>query len=282
MKPRRGQAAWIVVEALHQLGRIAMLLLLLVMAIVGMFAYGLSKGPLEVPKLASYLASRVTGEGVEVHVAKAELAWAGYHRGGAMPLVLRLGNIKMQTASGGTLADIPYADLSLPVADLFGGRQPVLLSGTGATFPGGDVPVSWYANLWPGAGFTLQHGAVYVAIGAGSIGRGKDTVALSAAHFDLSVASNGSVNVTNGMAQFAQRGRSAPLLTFSFQAHRDRLWLGRLSIRVDMVHAADLPDFWPPDVLPDTRRWVTRNITGGTAHDAQFTFDMSTNGDLSH
>ena len=282
MKFRRGQAAWIIVEALHQLGRIALLLVLLVLVSFGLLAYRLSQGPLDVPNLASYLASRVTGEGVSVHMAKAQLAWAGYHRGGAMPLILRLAHIEVVTDSGGTLAEVPYADLSLPVADIFGGRDPVLLSGNGATFPGGDVPVSWYANIWPGAGFTLQHGAVYVTVGAGDIGRGKNSVALDAAHFVLAVSKNGDVDVTNGMAQLAQRGQSAPHLTFSFHAHRNRLWLGQLSLHADAVQAQDLPALWPPALLPDTRRWVTRNITAGTARDAQFTFEMSANGDLSH
>ncbi|MBU6448678.1 MAG: hypothetical protein KGQ26_03540 [Rhodospirillales bacterium] len=282
MKSRRGQAAWIIVEALHQLGRIATLLVLLVLVSFGLLAYRLSQGPVEIPELASRLATRVTGEGVAVHMAKAELAWAGYHKGGAMPLLLRLADIQVVTDSGGTLADIPYADLSLPVADLFGGRQPVLLSGTGATFPGGNVPVSWYANLWPGAAFTLQRGAVYVTVGAGSIGSGENSVALSAAHFVLAVSGAGNVDVTNGMAQLAQRGQSAPRLTFSFHAHRDRLWLGQLNLHADAVQAQDLPALWPPSLLPDTRKWVTRNITAGTARDAQFTFEMSANGDLSH
>lgn len=259
-----------------------MLLVLLAMASFGLLAFRLSKGPLEIPQLASRLATRVTGEGVNVHMAKAELAWAGYHKGGAVPLVLRLADIKVRTDSGGTLADIPSADLSMPVVDLFGGREPVLLSGAGATFPGGDVPVSWYANLWPGPGFTLSHGSVYVTIGAGSIGSGENKVALDAASFVLAVLPDGSVNVSDGMAQLQQRGQSAPRLTFSFQAHRDRLWFGRLDASLDKVRAQDLPALWPAGALPDTRQWVTRNITAGTAQNAHFIFDMSANGDLSH
>ena len=259
-----------------------MLLVLLAMASFGLLAFRLSNGPLEIPQLASRLATRVSGEGINVHVAKAELAWAGYHKGGAVPLVLRLAGIAVRTDSDSTLADIPSAVLSLPVADLFGGRDPVLLNGAGATFPGGDVPVSWYANLWPGPGFTLSHGAVYVTIGAGNIGSGENSVALSAASFVLTVSPDGAVDVSNGMAQLAQRGQSAPRLSFSFHAHRAGLWLGQLDARVDAVQAHDLPLLWPPGVLPDTRHWVTRNITGGTARDAHFTFDMAANGDLSH
>lgn len=281
MKFRRGQAAWIIIEALHQLGRIAMLLVLLAMAVFGLLAFRLSQGPLEIPHLASRLATRFTGEGVNVHVAKAELAWAGYLKGGAVPLVLRLADIEVRTDSGGTLADIPAADLSVPAADLFGGREPVLLNGAGATFPGGNVPVSWYANLWPGPGFTLSHGAVYVTIGAGSIGRAGESVALSGASLVLAVSPDGQVEVSDGVAQLAQRGQSAPRLTFGFHAHRDGLWFGRLDARLDKVQAQDLPALWPPGALADTRQWVTRNITAGTAHDAHFVFDMAAKGDLS-
>ncbi len=259
-----------------------MLLVVLALASFGLLAFRLSQGPLEIPQLASRLATRVTGEGIKVHVAKAELAWAGYHKGGAVPLVLRLADIEVRTDAGGTLADIPSADLSLSVADLFGGRDPVLLNGAGATFPGGDVPVSWYANLWPGPGFTLAHGAVYVTVGAGLIGSGANSVALSRAAFVLAASPGGVVDVSDGVAQLQQRGQSAPRLTFSFHAHREGLWLGRLEATLDAVHAQDLPALWPPDVLPDTRQWVTRNITAGTARDGHFVFDMAANGDLSH
>ncbi|SHE53508.1 YhdP family protein [Acidocella aminolytica] len=282
MKFRRGQATWIILDALHQLGRIMMLLVLLVLALFGALGFRLSQGPLEIPHLASRVATRLTGEGINVHVAKAELAWAGYHEGGAVPFVLRLADIAVQTDSGGVLAHIPSADLSLPTADLFGGREPILMRGAGATFPAGDVPVSWYADLWPGPGFSFARGAVYVTVGAGYIGHGAYHVTLRDGSFVLRTARGGGVNVTDGMAQFAQQGRSSPRLTFSFHAHRDKLWHGSLDARLDKVQAQDLAALWPPGLSPDTRAWVTQNITAGTAHDAHFVFDMAANGDLSH
>ncbi|MGE4480717.1 AsmA-like C-terminal domain-containing protein [Acidocella sp.] len=282
MKPRRGQAAWIVIEALHQLGRIAILLILLALGLFGLLAFRLSQGPLDIPVLASRLATQLTGEGVNVHVAKAELAWAGYHKGGAVPFVLRLGGIKVRTDSGGALADIPTANLVMPAADLFGGRAPVQLTGEGATFPGGNVPVSWSADLWPGAGFTLSSGDMHVSIGKGDVGVNPNSVALEQASFVLRVARGGGVTVSDGMAQLQRRGASAPRLTFSFHAHREGLWLGRLDVTLDEVRAQDLAAFWPPAAMPETRQWVTENITAGTARGAHFTFDMAANGDLSH
>ncbi|WBO59772.1 hypothetical protein GT370_02380 [Acidocella sp. MX-AZ03] len=181
-----------------------------------------------------------------MRIGTAELAWAGYHKGGAVPLVLRLADIKVGSDSGGALADIPAADLTLPVADLFGGRDPIALNGAGATFPGGNVPVSWHADLWPGRGFTLSHGAVHARIGAGRIGTGVNRVALSDASFTLAVLPDGAVQVSDGVAQLAPQGQSAPRLYFSFRAHRDGLWLGRLNVALDSVQAQDLAAYWPP------------------------------------
>lgn len=282
MKSRRGQAAWILLEALHQLGRIGMLLILLALGLFGVLGYRLSKGPVEIPKLASRLANMVTGEGVNVHVSRAELAWAGYHNGGAVPFVLRLSDIAVRTDSGGVLADIPAATITLPTVDLFGGREPVLVTGSGATIPAGDVPISWYAKIWPGSGFTLSHGAVYVSVGKGMIGTETAKIGLASAEFVLAVSPDGQVNVTNGNAQLQQVGQSAPRLSFSMQAHRKGLWLGQLAATMDAVQAQDLPALWPAAVLADTRHWVTENITDGAAKNARFTFDMAANGDLSH
>ncbi|EKN00203.1 DUF3971 domain-containing protein [Acidocella sp. MX-AZ02] len=282
MKFRRGQAAWIIIEAIHQLGRIVALVVLLALALFGLLGFRLAQGPLEIPQIASRIATRLSGEGVEVRIGTAELAWAGYHKGGAVPLVLRLADIKVGSDSGGALADIPAADLTLPVADLFGGRDPIALNGAGATFPGGNVPVSWHADLWPGRGFTLSHGAVHARIGAGRIGTGVNRVALSDASFTLAVLPDGAVQVSDGVAQLAPQGQSAPRLYFSFRAHRDGLWLGRLNVALDSVQAQDLAAYWPPIAAPDARVWVMRNITAGSAHDAQFSIDMAAHGDLSH
>ncbi len=281
MKLGKGQAAWIFFEALHRLGRIAMLLLFLGLGMFGLLAFRLSRGPLEIPRLASWLATLVTGEGIKVHISQAELAWAGYHRGGAVPLVLRLSGIEVLTESGYGLAAIPAATLTAPAADLFGGHVPFTVNGAGATFPEVAAPVSWHADLWPGAGFTVSHGTVYVGLGAGRIGKGENSVALDNASFTLSVAPDGEVTVNGGVAQLHPSGQSAPRLTFSLRAARHGLWLGQLQARLDAVAAPDLTAYWPPALMAITRGWVTRNITAGTARNAAFTFDIAAQPDLS-
>lgn len=282
MKLRKGQATRASLLVLHQFGHIAMLAMLIVLVLFGLFGFRLSRGPIAIPHLASWFATHFTGEGVVVHIDEAELAWAGYHKGGAVPFVLRLADLEVRTDSGSRLAYVPAAILSLPVVDLFGGRQPVTLEGEGATFPDSDVPVSWYAKLWPGAGFTLSHSDVHVKIGTGHIGKKPDSIALSHAYFTLSVLHDGEVRLTNGQAQLAPYGASAPTLAFSFSGRYDHHWQGLLSVKVDKVQARDLPLIWPPQLLPATRQWIATHITAGSAQNADFTFNLAAQGDLSH
>lgn len=282
MKLRKGQATRISLLVLHQFGHIAILVLLLALIAFALLGFRLSRGPIEVPRLASWFATHLTGEGVDIRVTSAELAWAGYHSGGKVPFVLKLAGIEVRTQSGAVLADVPAAVLSLPTVDLFGGRKPILLDGEGATFPDSNVPVSWYAKLWPGAGFTLARSDVHVGIGAGRIGEGDDAVTLTHAQFVLSVLHDGSVQVSDGQALLALRGHSAPALTFSLQGHYNHRWQGLLNVTVDKVQAQDLASFWPAQLMPDTRHWVTTHITAGSAHTGDFTFGLDADGNLSH
>lgn len=282
MKLNKGQATRVSLLVLHQFGHVAMLVLFFVLFLFALFGFRLSRGPIEIPRLASWFATHFTGEGVAVHVGQAELAWAGYSKGGEVPFVLKLANIEVSTQSGAVLATVPEAVLSLPVVDLFGGRKPVTLNGQGATFPYSDVPVSWYAKFWPGTGFTLSHSDVHVEIGAGSIGKGQDAVAVQKAQFVLSVLHDGSVQVKSGQAQLAPKNGSAPQLAFSFIGHYASGWQGILNVQVDKVQAKSVSSFWPQDLLPITRQWITTHITSGYAQAGDFTFGLSADGNLSH
>lgn len=259
-----------------------MLALLLMLILFGWLGYKLSKGPVAIPHLASWFATHMTGEGVDVRVNKAELAWSGYHQGGIVPFVLQLAGIEVRTQSGEILADVPVGTLSLPAVDLFGGRKPVTLTGEGATFSYSSVPVSWYAQLWPGAGFALEHSDVHVKIGAGKIGQGQDSIALKRASFVLSVLHDGSVRVAHGQASLLPQRQSAPNLTFSFLGRYKQGWKGLLHVGVDEVQAQDLPALWPPALLPVTRHWITNHIPSGDAENADFTFGLEAEKDLSH
>jgi hypothetical protein len=280
MKLSAGQAGKICLEAAHQLGRIALLLFMLVLGGLGLFAYSLSRHPLELPQLTSWLATNASGDGISVRMQHAELAWAGYHEGGAVPLVLRLKDVSVRSAAGALLVEIPQADAVVPPADLFGGRIAVLLLANAAQISGSEAPVTIRANIWPGPGFTLARGTFFVSIGAGRLGIRGASVPVSSASFTMRT-SPGVIDVTNGTATLAPVGASAPHAGFSFTARRDTGWAASLHATVDAVRAEDLGQYWPEKTLTITRDWVVTHITTGEGRNADFTFSLAAPGDLS-
>jgi hypothetical protein len=256
-------------EALHQMGRIAMLGLVLVLLSVCLLGYRLSKGPLDIPYLASWLATDASGQGIFVRMQKAELAWAGYRQGGGVPLFLQLGNISIRNAIGVELVDIPSARLVFKPAALLGGRAPIFISGQQARFAGSAVPVSLVAALHLNSGFRLSSASIEVLLGAGRIGAGQDSAPIIRGGFSLYLTPN-SAALTNGWLALTPQGHSAPHIGFSARAVLDGQWVGKLHLTADAVQAADLHAYWPPDAAAHARAWVTKNITAGTARDAVF------------
>jgi hypothetical protein len=280
MKLRAGQAGRICLEAAHQIGRIALLLFMLVLAVLGLFAYSLSRHPMEIPHLASWLATTVSGDGITVRMKGAELAWAGYHQGGVVPLVLRINDIAVRSAAGVLLVEIPKADLVVPPGDLFGGREAILLGASQAQLSGSTAPVTVRANIWPGSGFTLARGTFFVSIGAGRLGITSAGVPVSSAGFTMQTAP-GAVDITDGTATLEPSGGSTPHAGFSFTARRDKAWAGSMHATIDAIRAEELGQYWPVPTLPITRDWVLKNITTGIASNADFTFNLTAPGDLS-
>jgi hypothetical protein len=281
MKTRKGQAHTIILEAVHQLGRIVLRLCLLALAVLGLFAFSLSRHPMELPHLASWLATKVSGDGISVQVAQAELAWAGYSEGAGVPFVLRVSGIAVRSAAGALLLDIPSADLVVPPTDLFGGRDGIELRGQQARLSGTQAPVTISAKIVPGSGYTLARGEFFVTIGPGVLGYGGAGVPISGASFTVLI-TPGAVDVPGGTVALAPRGGSAPQGHFSFTARRDKNWAGSLHARVDAVSAEALEQYWPAPVLHLTRAWVLRNITAGVARNADFTFSLTAPGNLSN
>lgn len=280
MKLRAGQAGKICLEAAHQIGRIALLLFMLVLAALGLFAFSLSRHPLDVPQLTSWLATTASGDGITVHMDKAELAWAGYHQGGAVPLVLRLSAISVHSAAGVLLVNIPQADAVVPPEDLFGGRAAILLRASAARISGSEAAVTIRANIWPGPGYSLARGAFFVSIGPGVLGPAGIGVPITAASFTLNT-SPGMVDVTDGTATLAPIGGSAPHAGFTFTARRAQNWTASLHATIDAVRAEELGQYWPEPALRLTRAWVVSHITTGTARNADYTFTLTAPGDLS-
>jgi Protein of unknown function/AsmA-like C-terminal region len=269
MKRRAGQAGRIVGEALHQLGHFALLCLVLVLLSICLLGYRLSRGPVDIPYLASRLATAASGQGITVQMQQAELAWAGYSQGGGVPLFLRLGDISIRNAVGVELVEIPSARLVFKPAALLGGEAPVFISGKQARFAGSTVPVSLTAALHLNSGFRFSSAYIAVTLDAGRIGEGKNSVPIAKGGFSLYLTPS-YATLTNGWLALAPEGRSAPHIGFAATAVRDGQWTGKLHLTADVVQAADMAAYWPPGAVPHTRAWVTKNITAGTARDAVF------------
>jgi len=257
-----------------------MLLLILCIAAFCVLAFRLSFGPLELPELASRLATLASGEGIAIHMDGAELTWAGYHQGGGEPFVLQLRGISVRNAEGVEFANIPEAKVAAPLVDLFGARQPLRVDGTGARFTGTTAPVSLRADIWPGKGYTLARGDFHVILGPGVLGQPGLSEAITGGGFVLH-ATPGAVDVTGGRLDLTPIGASAPHIGFSATARAQENWTGSVTLALDSVRAEDLPAYWPQKAIPNTRAWVSANITSGLARNAAFTFDVTAPGDLS-
>jgi hypothetical protein len=278
MKQRAGQAGWIFAEAVHQLGRIVMLLVTLGLTVLVLVAFRLSLGPIELPDLAARLAVALSGQGVTAQVGTAELAWDGFRSGG-VPVNLHISGLVLRNAAGGLLASVPSARMVVPPADLFGGNDALSMEGAGATLLGVSAPVSWRADLWPGPDYTFAHGDVTVLLGAGRLSTGNWHEDISSGGFVLHAAP-GVVTITDGALALAPHGQSAPRITFGLNAKRGTDWRGTLHVTADAVQAADLGTYWPAPALKGARQWVLTNITSGLARQASFSFALHAPPDL--
>ena len=237
-----------------------MMALLLALLAVCLLGFRLSYGPLQIPDLASWLATAASGEGISVRMREADLGWAGYHQGGGVPLYLRLGDIDVRNAVGVELVHIPSARLEVLPAALFGARAPIMVSGTDARFPGSAVPVSLLAAIRLGPDFSLARADMSVTLGAGRLGAGVNSVPITSGGFTLAVTPS-AVQLTSGHLALAQVGHSMPQVGFTGAAQRGKIWQGSISVTADAVQAQDLGAYWPPGAAPQTRKWVTENIT---------------------
>ncbi|MDE8346931.1 MAG: DUF3971 domain-containing protein [Acidocella sp.] len=276
MKRRAGQAGRIIAEAFHQLGRIMLLALLLLLLGVCALGLRLSAGPIELPALASWLATAVSGQGINITVQRADLAWAGYTEGGGVPFYLRLGGISVRNAAQLELVNIPSARLVVVPSALFGGgdQSPVLVSGTQARFNGSNVPVTLDAKLAMARGFVLARADIRVTLGPGRLGAGQMSVPISGGGFTLDFTPQ-SARLSQGMLHLAASAGAAPVLAITGTAALDHVWQAQVHITGDRVQARDLPRYWPPALIPKTRDWVLHNITAGTATHGDFTFSLS-------
>jgi hypothetical protein len=241
---------------------------------LGAFAFRLAAGPIEIPGLASRLASVVSGQGIQIHIDRAELAWGGYRAGSAVPLYLRLGGIVVRNQAGATLATIRDGKLVVFPSALLGGRAPILVSSTDTYFQGSNVAVAMQAAIELSGIFRFSHADIAVRLGAGALGAAGQALPISGGGFEASV-TPAAVAVTGGRLNLAARGQSRPVMGFEGSARLTDIWRGQLVVTADALAANDLAAYWPTDLLVQTRAWVTWNIKDGEARNARFAIALS-------
>jgi hypothetical protein len=280
MKRAAGQAARLSGRFLHALGLLVLTAVSLLGLLLFLVAFRLSLGPIQVPYLASVLATAVSGQGIDIHIQQAALAWGGYRQGGAAPLYLQLGQITASNAAGVELAAVPDARLVFLPAALLGTKAPILVNSADAHFAGSDVGVSLLAALRLGHYFRLSSADLFITLGAGRLGAGGDSLPISGGGFSAHVTPH-YVALNNGVLTLRPSGGSAPTITFAGTGQRHADWQGALTVTADQVQAADLGTYWPTALAAQTRAWVTANITAGAARDAKFTFGLAAPPNLS-
>jgi hypothetical protein len=280
MKRLAGQAGLVFGRLLHLLGMLLLTVISLLGLLAFILAFRLSEGPIQVPYLASELATAVSGRGIRIDVGQAVLAWGGFKNGGAAPLYLRLGRIVASNAVGVELATVPDARLLFLPGALLGTKAPILVNSADAHFAGSAVSVSMEAAIRLGLGLHLSSADLFITLGAGNLGSGDNSVPITGGGFSAHVTPD-DLAIDNGRLSLAPQGESAPAVAFSGGATRQADWRGQATITVDAVQAVDLSAYWPPGLAAQTRQWVVKNITAGQAHDGRFTLGLSAPADLS-
>lgn len=246
---------------------------------LGGLAYRLSLGPLQIPWITSRLASVVSGQGVEISISRAALAWGGYKNGGGVPLFLELGGIVARNSAGVELAAIPAARLVFLPGALIGTQAPILVTSSDALFAGSNVKVSLRAAIRLGF-LHLSEAEMNFTLGAGALGAGAMQMPISDGGFNLDVTPD-TVDLRNGRLALARVNGNVTNVAFSGQGVLQGRWQGNIHLTADAMQADALAQYWPPGLVVQTRNWVTKNITAGEAREANFTFNLSAPVDLS-
>ena len=105
----------------HRLGTALLATLLLALGALALFAWQLSRHPVELPQLARAIARATSGDGLSVSIGGAALAWQGFHRGMGAPLDIHLRDIRVTAGADGSQLDLPGAEIGLSVGALLRG-----------------------------------------------------------------------------------------------------------------------------------------------------------------
>jgi hypothetical protein len=123
MSKRLRQAGQVMGAVSHHTARSAGTFLLVVLLAFGAASWRLSRGPVAIPLLAGRIAGAVSAAlpGTKITIARAALAWEGFHRGGA-PLDLRLATITLRDPGSGAHGTISHLRVTLSPLALLRGR----------------------------------------------------------------------------------------------------------------------------------------------------------------
>lgn len=123
MSKRLRQAGQILGAISHHTARGVGTLVLVILLTFGAASWRLSRGPVAIPLLAGRIANAASAAlpGVKITIARAALAWEGFHRGGA-PLDLRLSTITLRGPGNGAHGTISHLRVTLSPLALVRGR----------------------------------------------------------------------------------------------------------------------------------------------------------------
>jgi AsmA-like C-terminal region len=119
-----GQAARELGWWLHRICEIALTLIVVAVAATAVLAWRLSEGPLDLGFLrhrAEKIVNKVTAP-ARVSIGDLSIAWRGFHTGLNQPLVFRIENLGLESASGSATAVIPRAEVTLSIRGLLSGH----------------------------------------------------------------------------------------------------------------------------------------------------------------
>ncbi|HEX7390567.1 MAG TPA: AsmA-like C-terminal region-containing protein [Acidiphilium sp.] len=193
MRRRLRQAGQVASHAGHHGARLVGTLVLVLLLLFGAASWRLARGPVDLPPLASRIASATAQAlpGSTVTIGRAALAWEGFHHGGA-PLDLRLSDIVLSGPTRAVALKISNLRVTLsPLALLHGKIAPVRIAASHTTIAlrpdrAGATPMQLRDDLL--AALTEKTGAQgidFTDLRSVHIGGARLTLAAPAEHLDL-------------------------------------------------------------------------------------------------
>lgn len=162
-----------------------------------------------------------------------------------------------------------------------------------AALKGAEAPVGLTLKGHLGLDGALREAEAVLSIGAGNIPLGQGALRLQSGRIAASltperlVLRGSEIRLAPAAAQaggaaFAQTGAVPPVLRLSGGAQKaQERWAATLDLSLDALNMAELPAFWPPGLVRNTREWLVENATAGLAQDGRWRIGAEAAADLS-